>query len=107
MLLVVIARVNTIINDLLPLVEEPAPASPALEIPAEKTSKTSKTSNSAPTREADKGVKIQRIKPKDTPEIVSSSEPAKKKRGDVLLDEPKKKKKKSEDEFSSLFGSLA
>lgn len=105
MLLVVIARVNTIINDLLPLGEELAPAPPALEIPAEKTSKTS---NSAPTQEADKGVKIQRIKPKDTPEIVSSSEPAKKKRGDVPLDEPKKKKKKkSKDEFSSLFGSLA
>lgn len=105
MLLVVIARVNTIINDLLPPVEQPAPAPPALEIPAEKTSKTS---NSVPTREADKGVKIQRIKPKDTPGIVPLSEPVKKKRGDVPVEEPKKKKKKkSKDEFSSLFGSLA
>jgi hypothetical protein len=105
MLLVVIARVNTIINDLLPPVEQPAPAPPVLEILAEKNGKTS---HSASTREGDKGVKIQRIKPKDTPETVPLSEPAKKKRGHVPIDEPRKKKKrKSKDEFSSLFGSLA
>lgn len=101
MLLVVIARVNTIVNDLLPPTVESNPTRSVKEAPAEDAGGSKQSGG-------DKGVKIQRNAITDTPTTAASTEHPKKKRSPVPTDEPKKKKKKkSKDEFSSLFGSLA
>lgn len=99
MLLVVIARVNTILNNLLPT-EEPTPTRPAIEPPIKNASISKPIGG-------DKGVKVQRDGTEDTPATTQSAEQALK-RGPLPVEVPKKKrKKKSKDEFSSLFGSLA